>query len=764
MREGLTHWRRRGSGPTGYDANAKKGGLRPRLLGLGGALALLTSGLGLAPTPALAAAVESCSPTPKVATSFCVSYDSSVSSTVAHSPVDASFSISDTSTGFPNDKTTWMDLVTLHLTSGTTPPRITPSAQMPNGLLITGGGPCTAPNFTDCAAGNGTFVADIHGTPFGVEDGIHSGFYGITEIENVNPPASGAVIQWALHISWCLHLNFLNSTQCGTTSTTVSGGSAGSSIAFSPSQTFSQFISACTCTITGDATLGSINANLHGRSNMLAAGTSAGGMYTILMMPFSCGATARSADFRSRDARAVTVQLAPVTITGCAPAWAVLPAMTNGAYGGYVTAATIKNVGTAPASVSLRYFDQTGNAVGAGDTIASLPVNGSWTVRQDNGNSFPSSGGNAVRAGSAVVYSTQPVAAFVNEFAPGGTGDATSYTGIQLPDGAATTLNAPAIANNAYGGYTTGIGLINPGSAPTDIQIVYRDAAGTTVRTTTLPGVPAHAYEAFYSGDPLLALPDGFAGTATIVSSAQPVAAVVTEVGPGGRFSSYDATAVGNTRLLAPVALNGAFGGYFTGTGVQNITGTSGTVGVTYFNPDGSTAKTVTKAISANGYLGLYQGDATDGPPASTGGYSAVLTPSAGLFLAAIVNEVAPAGAPQSTSYNTFGFGLLSGQLPLVESSGSDGWSTGLGIMNTGGAATTVTVSYYDTVTGAPLGTPFTSASLAPNAFLAVYQPTAGLPAGSRATAVVTGSSVDAQFALICNESSSTTFMSYDGQ
>jgi hypothetical protein len=411
----------------------------------------------------------------------------------------------------------------------------------------------------------------------------------------------------------------------------------------------------------------------------------------------------------------------------------------------------------------LSYFDQTGSAVGVGDAIASLPPNASWTVRQDNGNSFPASGLDSLRAGSAIVYSTQPVAAFVNEFAPGGAGDATSYTGIQLPDGAAMTLNAPAIANNAYGGYTTGIGLINTGSGPTNFQVLYRDTTGATVLTRN-GALVAHAYLALYSGDTVYPLPNGFAGTATVVSSAQPVAAVVNEVGPGGRFSSYDATAVGNTKLLAPVALNGAFGGYFTGAGVQNTTNTSGMVGITYYNPDGSQAKTLTKAISANGYLGLYQGDPTDGPPSSANGYSAVLTPSAGLFLAAIVNEVAPAAAAQSTSYNTFGFGLLSGHLPLVENSGSDGWSTGLGIMNTGAGATTVTVTYYDTATGAQVGTPFTSGILAPNAFLGVYQPTAGLPAGSRATAVVTGSSVNAQFAVICNESSPTTFMSYDGQ
>ena len=82
--------------------------------------------------------------------------------------------------------------------------------------------------------------------------------------------------------------------------------------------------------------------------------------------------------------------------------------------------------------------------------------------------------------------------------------------------------------------------------------------------------------------------------------------------------------------------------------------------------------------------------------------------------------------------------------------------------MNTGTASTTVTVNYYDTVTGAAVGTQQTQ-TLAPHAFWGVYQPTGGLPSGTRATAVITTSS-GGQVAVICNESSATIFMSYDGQ
>jgi len=441
------------------------------------------------------------------------------------------------------------------------------------------------------------------------------------------------------------------------------------------------------------------------------------------------------------------------------PAVAVLPAMANGAYGGYITAATIQNTGTAPASVRIAYFSQNGTLVGTGDTINNLPVNASWTVRQDNGNSFPSRGGDAAQAGSAVVYSDQPIASFVNELAPGNVGDATSYSGVQVPSGTGATLYAPSIVNNAYGGYTTGIGLLNQGNSPTDVTITYSDANGAVIKAQAVTALAAHAYQALYSGDTTLGLPSGFAGTATITSLAgQPLGAIVNETGPGGQFSSYDAVPAGSTLLNVPVALNNAYGGYYTGIGIQNTSASAGAVSITYYDTTG-TATVKNFTIAGNGYRGVYQGSPTDGP--AVGAYTAVIQST--LPLAAIVVEVAPpiASAQQSTSYNTFSSGNSASHLPLVENAGSDPWNTSAGIMNISAASTTVTVTYYDAVTGAAIGTPQTK-TLAPHAFWGLYQPTGGLPAGKRATAVIT--SLGGQVAVICNESSSTTFMSYDGQ
>jgi hypothetical protein len=482
-----------------------------------------------------------------------------------------------------------------------------------------------------------------------------------------------------------------------------------------------------------------------------SAVTDASGAVTFSVRSTTVGTDTFQATDVSDNPAVVINQTADVTFTRVI---AVLPAMSNGAYGGYTTVAYLQNIGPAPAHVNIQYYDKSGTTVGAGDYNPNLPTNATWTVRQDvAGHSFP-----AGTAGSAVVSSDQPLAAFVNEFAPGSGKDATSYTAIPMPSGAGTTIFAPAIANGAYGGYTTGIGLINVGTTSTNLTVTYRDESGTAVRTQNLMNVPPNAYRDMYSGELALGLPAGFSGNATITSSAGPVAAVVNEVGPGDQFSSYAAVAAGATKLYAPVALNNAFGGYNTGIAMQNTTGTAGTVTVNFYD-DAGVATTKVMAIAANGYLAIYQGGGVAAPP--PGAYTATLDST--VPIAAIVNEVAPSStsAKQSTSYNASASGSATLHLPLVESTGIDGWDTSEGIMNAGTAATTVTVTYYDTGTGSLVGTP-QSRLLQPNAYWPLYQPTGGLPSGARASAVVTTSG--GEVAVLCNEKNATVFMSYSAQ
>src|ERR1700687_1805804 len=89
------------------------------------------------------------------------------------------------------------------------------------------------------------------------------------------------------------------------------------------------------------------------------------------------------------------------------PAVAVFPAMTNGAYSGYITAATIKNLSSAAATIRMVYFNQNGAPVGIGDALHGLPVNASWTVRQAHWHVVPDPGGSP-RAGRFCVLLQRP--------------------------------------------------------------------------------------------------------------------------------------------------------------------------------------------------------------------------------------------------------------------------------------------------------------------------------------------------------------------
>ena len=436
----------------------------------------------------------------------------------------------------------------------------------------------------------------------------------------------------------------------------------------------------------------------------------------------------------------------------------VLPAVANNAYGGYTSAIYATNTGTATSTINFVYLDASGTVLPPGDAFTFVSVHAGRSARQDNGNGLANTG-----AGLARIYSDQPVAAFVNEFAPGGT-DATSYTGVAVPGGVGTTLYAPTIANGAFGGYTTGIGLVNLANSATDITITYRNPDGSVQGSPQLfPGIPARAYLASYSG--AAGLPASFAGSATITSTGGAlIAAVVNETGPGNQFSSYGAAPAGSGTLYAPVMLRNAYGGYNTGLALVNTTSFPGTVTITYSNPAGVTT-IVTKPISGYGFLGIYQGAGSDAPPLD-GPYTAKIE-VAGTFgsipmIAGIVNEVA-AGGSMSTSYNAFANGAVSFNLPLLANaafaSTSSPITTSVGVMNLGAVRATITITYYDATSGDPLTSG--SSSVPAGSVFAISQSAVMNPAG-QATAVVTGGG--ANVVVICNETATGQFMSYSGQ
>ena len=176
---------------------------------------------------------------------------------------------------------------------------------------------------------------------------------------------------------------------------------------------------------------------------------------------------------------------------------------------------------------------------------------------------------------------------------------------------------------------------------------------------------------------------------------------------------------------------------------------------ITYYDTLGvATPHTLT--IPAHGSTGVYQGDGVNSPTAA-GAYTATI--GSDLPVVAIVNEVAPPSNDlhQFTSYNTFLSGQTTAHVPLVEHAGSDGWSTAVGVMNTGTAPTTVTLTYYNG--GSPVGSAQVQTIPAKGVW-SWYQPTSGLPVGAgNGRPTTTGGGT---IAVICNESNGSTFMSYN--
>lgn len=432
----------------------------------------------------------------------------------------------------------------------------------------------------------------------------------------------------------------------------------------------------------------------------------------------------------------------------------ILPALQDNAYGGYTSVVYVKNINAYPIMVNLLYFDAVGNQVGAGNNVYQLLPNANWTVRQDNSRGLP----NGVPGFGAVVATGQ-VSTFVNEFAPNGT-DASSYSGLAAAD-INSTIYVPVALRKAYGGqYTTGIGFVPFGTTTVSVDITFRDAGGLPVGPVQhFSNLGAYTYTGVYQGDNA-GLPDGFAGSAEITVSAGAIGAIVNEIGPNGQFSSYRATGYGFTAQVAPTLFRNAFGGYNTGLGLLNTTGTAGTVTLTYYDTVG-TPSVRSIAVQPHGTVAVYQGAGGGvNAPAADGSYTAQVAAGSGVTLVGIVNELAP-DPHLATSYNLSpgGASLLHGA--LVENAGSDNLTTAVGVMNTASSAQTVTLTLYDAITGLAIGS---ATKLVPAfGFWSWYQgdlvAAGSLPAGTRAAVSVSGTS----FAMIVNEVGTGVFMSYNG-
>jgi hypothetical protein len=285
--------------------------------GFAGAIALMAFLALLLASAGTAAAPEVCSDTPKQPTSFCGTYDYALTPAIATKPFNIAASFADTSTGLGTDQNTWPKLAELtSVTAGVAPPLFTASKKLPDALLIAGGGPCTAPTFTDCGAGHGAFYANVSGT-YGLFDGIHQGTFGIRSIENVQDPAS--YLHYKVNFEFCLPFSgnscFVDQTDSEDFSTGAGRGSRPPTLSLPLSQTFDYSYGYGTAHIDGAVT-SLTGLTLHGSSNTLAGGTTTPKTYIAARLANACGTASAKGRFTSFDDRSVTTP-ATVKVTGC---------------------------------------------------------------------------------------------------------------------------------------------------------------------------------------------------------------------------------------------------------------------------------------------------------------------------------------------------------------------------------------------------------------------------------------------------------------
>ncbi|MCL5958127.1 MAG: hypothetical protein M1358_02225 [Chloroflexi bacterium] len=321
--------------------------------------------------------------------------------------------------------------------------------------------------------------------------------------------------------------------------------------------------------------------------------------------------------------------------------------------------------------------------------------------------------------------------------------DAVSYYGIST---VGTTLYLPVVLRDAYGGWTTGVGLQNAGSSPATIAVTYYAADGQAVLTTNVT-VPGRGYWGLYQGgEPL---PLGFAGTA-VVTSNQPIAAVVNEIATTGQAMSYEGTAQPANTVYLPLIMKNAYGGWTTGLTVQNTSDNPASVTVVYYNDDGTEAGRQTQDVPGRGYWAVYHGSDLLPP-----GFAGAAIVSSNQPVVTVVNEVSSAGA---MSYRGLSTPSAAAYFPVLMNDAYGGWTTGLNVQNTTASPASVTLTYYDGSGGVVTSK---STTIPPLGLWAIFQGGADLPSGYAGSGVLTSSQ---PVVAVVNEISANGSMSYAGE
>lgn len=244
-----------------------------------------------------------------------------------------------------------------------------------------------------------------------------------------------------------------------------------------------------------------------------------------------------------------------------------------------------------------------------------------------------------------------------------------------------------SVASAAPSSYSTGFQVANLSSSATaNISMSFYNASGGNAIevTDTIAAGSSNTYFPLSNPD-AVNLPAGFAGSA-VISSDQPVAAIVNVLGDGTSGASAVSFDGGSTTVSLPLIAKNQVNIYSTWFHVQNVGTAATNVTVAY----AGTACTETQT-------GIQPGAAAKFDQATntclTNGHvgAATITSSAEPIVATVIET--SANDTGLFAYNGFTGGSTTVAMPLAQFNNA-GYHSGMQIQNIGNAATTVTVNY----------------------------------------------------------------------
>ncbi len=391
---------------------------------------------------------------------------------------------------------------------------------------------------------------------------------------------------------------------------------------------------------------------------------------------------------------------------------------------------TVVNFGTAAASVTVTFYDDSGNEYIPAVLDAATPTPTPNPFTLPAGRSYvvylPGIPATELADGrySVAVTADQPIAAIANMVGLNGEiGFNGSYSGAG--DNAQTSQYLPSV-NKAFWGWNSHLSVQNLTGDEQIVTVDFYSGTLTSINTVTETVAAYSSWHLDVAG--LTGVPDNYNGSA-IATAAGPIAAIDNQTNdPLGNTQDYNAFSGGATTMYCP-ALYDNFFTWNSSLSLQNVGATTTTVYISY--SDGTTE---TRSLGPSAGALFYQPDETH--TAAT--FSALIT-ATGPIVAA-VNAANPVN--QAQTYNCFSAGATSFFAPIVEK-GYFGWDSGIQVQNLTDNPTTVTVTYE--ITGCVVPYP-----IAANGTVVITQHDEScLPDGYGASATITA---DQLIAVIVNQ------------